>query len=264
MLGISGHKPPEETMQALTELCSDERNIVFVVSGDTEKNIESAIGGIVGLGLAAGNGGSISLPLKPGETTRKWEAIDLGVNWEAVLQRAMPVLSKFTARANGSFVKHTASSIGWSYYGCDPEWGEILASQLVIELEVTLHAFDVRIVKLKGVVEVVPRNLNKGKIVRKVLADHDADFILCMGDDVSDEKMFTSVFSVLAESDNQQNTSHVFTVTVGKKASNASYYLEQAQDVANLLVDMTNVRHGLGSGRAMSWDKDDCTEDLFV
>jgi len=263
MLGISGHKPPEETIEALTTLCSDKRNVVFVVSGDTESNIENAIGDIVGLGLAAGNGGTLSLPLKAGQTARKWEAIDLGIDWDAILVLAMPVLSKYTARANGSFVKHTSSSIGWSYYGCDPEWGEMLATQLVNELEVALHAFNVRIVKLKGVVEVVPRNLNKGRIVKRVLADHDADFILCMGDDVSDEKMFTSIFSVLAESQNQQ-TSHAFTVTVGKKASNASYYLENAQDVADLLVDMTNLRRGLGGGRAMSWDRDDCTTDLFA
>ena len=120
----------------------------------------------------------------------------------------MPVLSKYTARSNGSFVKLTAFSIGWSYYSCDPEWGSLQASHLVLELESELKQFDVRFVTLKGIVEIVPRRLNKGLIVKKVLRDVSkqqqqhgggVDFVLCCGDDISDEKMFTSVFSFIAE-----------------------------------------------------------------
>ena len=259
MLGISGNKPPEETIKALTKLCADKRNIVYVVSGDTEKNLENAIGDIPGLGLASGNGGSIAKPVGPGQTQRKWEDIDLGVDWGAVTNITLPILSKYTARANGSYVKQTSSSFGWSYYGCDPEWGEWLAAYLVVELEAALDAFDIRIVKLKGVVEVVPRKLNKGRIVKRVLRDNGADFVLCMGDDVSDEKMFTSVLSVLAESAVQQemnidnDTSHAFTVTVGMKASNASYFVENSTDVAELLIGMA----GLHERRTKSWDGND-------
>lgn len=68
-------------------------------------------------------------------------------------------------------------------------------------MENELRAFDVRFVTLKGIVEIVPRRLNKGLIVKKVLQEVAAknggqgvDFILCMGDDISDEKMFTVSF----------------------------------------------------------------------
>ena len=108
----------------------------------------------------------------------------------------MPIISKFTARTNGSFVKLTHSSIGWSYYSCDPEWGSIQSTHLVKELTEALAEFDVRFVALKGIVEVVPRKLNKGHIVKRILDDvnartGDVDFLLCMGDDIADEKMFT-------------------------------------------------------------------------
>merc|ERR1711862_173648 len=93
--------------------------------------------------------------------------------------------------------KLTHSSIGWSYYSCDPEWGSLQASHLVLELEQDLRPFDVRFVTLKGVVEILPRR-NKGLIVKKVLREvvkedggENLDFILCVGDDISDEKMFT-------------------------------------------------------------------------
>ena len=65
---------------------------------------------------------------------------------------------------------------------------------MVMELERDLAEFDVRFVHLKGIVEVIPRKLNKGIIVKKILRDVAArnenagvDFILCMGDDISDE-----------------------------------------------------------------------------
>lgn len=147
---------------------------------------------------------------------------------------------------------------------------------MVLELENELRAFDVRFVTLKGVIEIVPRKLNKGLIVKRVLRDIAArypdtgiDFVMCMGDDISDEKMFTSVFSYIAElgeppssgsagppvvrengqieplvaaTTTQQKVPVVpdplycFTVAVGKKATHATTFVNDAQEVANALV----------------------------
>jgi trehalose 6-phosphate synthase/phosphatase len=278
ILGTSGNKPPDEVIHALAKLSEDPRNIVYVVSGDAVENVMNALGHLPNLGLAVSNGARFSPPLKPGERERRWYTFDLGVDWDAVKRVALPVLSKYTARSNGSFVKLTSFSIGWSYYSCDPEWGSLQAAHLVLELEQVLRAYDVRFVTLKGIVEVVPRKLNKGLIVKKVLRDtavsspEGVDFVLCFGDDISDEKMFTSVFSFYAElGDDMANKSgpvvirddghredvpehtntaptavssakplpdrmYSFTVAVGKKPTHASCYVNDAQDVANALV----------------------------
>ena len=268
ILGTSGNKPVPEVIAALTDLCADPANTVYVVSGDSAENVINAIGNIPGLGLAVSNGAHFSPPVSVGK--RKWHVFDLGVDWDAVKRVALPVLSKYTARSNGSFVKLTQFSIGWSYYSCDPEWGSLQASHLVLELENELRAFDVRFVTLKGVVEILPRKLNKGLFVKKVLRDvggqseEGVDFILCMGDDISDEKMFTSVFSYIAEigdEDNAPPTPPVmgtppganltptrsiarnpmfsYTVAVGKKPSHASQWVTDAVEVGNLLVRIT-------------------------
>ena len=266
MQGAGGNRPPAETIKALIGLCADERNTVYVVSGDTEKNIENAIGHIEGIGLASGNGGSLSCPTFDKKAERKWETSNLGVDFDAVKRVALPILSKYTARANGSFIKLTSSSVGWSYYSCDPEWGNMLANSIIEELEDKLHSFDVRLVTLQGVgvIEVVPRKLNKGLVVKEVLGSTDLpDFVLCIGDDVSDEKMFTSVFSVIAQScaAGVDVPDHVFTVTVGKKFSNASYYVDDAADVADLLIRMDGGEYS--AGRAMSWDNEEGGRTMF-
>lgn len=212
ILGSSGFDVNPEVSKALTRLSADPRNTVFVVSGDSQENVVKAIGDVPGIGIAASNGACFSPTLKPDEDPmdRQWKYFDLGVDWVAVKKIVLPILAKYTARSNGSFVKLTHSSIGWSYYSCDPEWGSLQASHLVLELEHELRSFDVRFVMIKGIVEVVPRRLNKGLIAKNVLREVEEqsrngnssiDFILCMGDDIQDEKMFTSVFSFISEQD---------------------------------------------------------------
>ncbi|KAL7552438.1 hypothetical protein ACHAWF_015709, partial [Thalassiosira exigua] len=208
-IGSAGDAPPQAVCSSLEKLCADPLNTVFVVSGDNLENVDSAIGNIPGLGLAASNGSCFSPPLRNGDLARTWLALDLGVDWGSVKRVALPIMAKFTARTNGSFIKVAHSSIGWSYYSCDPEFGSLQAKYLVMELEQDLAAFDVRFVNLKGIVEVIPRRLNKGIIVKKILRDVAArdgnagvDFILCM------------------------------------KTTHASQYTDGAEDVADLLVKM--------------------------
>ena len=298
ILGTSGFKPPPAALQALRDLCADPCNTVFVVSGDAQETLEAALGGIPGLYLAASNGACYSPPSKEPGDRRKWLSFDLGVDIEAVKQVALPVLSKYTARTNGSFIKLTHSSIGWSYYSSDPEWGAMQATHLALELEHVLTKFDVRFVTLKGIMEIVPRRLNKGLIVKKVLREVAArnggdgvDFILCMGDDVSDEKMFASVYSFISEidedysnvlpsptvlhSDEQDSSMYfleetpslkwkdskqpifAFTVAVGKKPSHAALYVDDARDVANVLMSMTGRTVDLMPRRSASWDMEE-------
>ena len=79
--------------QALSTLCEDPNNTVFVVSGDSQENVEEAIGHIPRLGLAASNGACFAPPLKPGETARSWKFFDKGVDWDAVKKVCLPVKS---------------------------------------------------------------------------------------------------------------------------------------------------------------------------
>jgi trehalose 6-phosphate synthase/phosphatase len=260
----------------------------------------SALGHLSNLGLAVSNGARFSAPMSDQDSERRWQTFDLGVDWDAVKRVALPVLSKYTARSNGSFVKLTTFSIGWSYYSCDPEWGSLQASHLVLELEAELKAFDVRFVTLKGIVEVVPRKLNKGLIVKKVLRDisqkspEAIDFVLCLGDDISDEKMFTSVFSFIAEMGDEASANpdppvvnedgtleepqdwsmagatirdplYCYTCAVGKKPSHASMYVTDAQEVANALVLLAKGEYPRSGGSAVApdWGADTATNNMF-
>lgn len=65
------------------------------------------------------------------------------------------------------------------------------------------------------------------------------DFVLCIGDDRSDEDMFEIIGSAVTNGVLSSNTS-VFACTVGQKPSKAKYYLDDTAEVVNMLVALAD------------------------
>lgn len=106
-------------------------------------------------------------------------------------------MNKYTYRTNGTCVSSRFPGVGWSYFGADPDWGKQQAIQLQLELEAGLAQYDVNIKSLvPGSIEVVPKNLIKGKIVSMLLnkvvemrAGRVPDMITVMSADEADDGM---------------------------------------------------------------------------
>ena len=88
----------------------------------------------------------------------------------------------------------------------------------------------------KGYVEACHQDVNKGamaaRMVDLLVADGRGalEFVLCAGDDSTDELMFTALHAKLG-----RNNPHLFTATVGRKPSEAESYLEGHSEVVELL-----------------------------
>uniref|UniRef100_A0A0A9EDH8 Trehalose-6-phosphate synthase n=1 Tax=Arundo donax TaxID=35708 RepID=A0A0A9EDH8_ARUDO len=70
------------------------------------------------------------------------------------------------------------------------------------------------------------------------------DFVLCIGDDRSDEDMFQLITSA-ACGDSLASTAEVFACTVGRKPSKAKYYLDDAAEVVRLMQGLAYVSEEL-------------------
>ena len=102
------------------------------------------------------------------------------------------------------------------------------------ELENTVgKKWDVEVMQGKANLEVRPTFINKGEIVKRLVASYGTavgqppEFALCLGDDFTDEDMFRALnASALAPE-------HVFTVTVGasSKMTLAHWHLLEPSDV---------------------------------
>lgn len=83
------------------------------------------------------------------------------------------------------------------------------------------------------------QGVSKGIVSEKILSSmcdngRKADFLLCIGDDRSDEDMFEGITRIVDKDMVAANTS-VYACTVGQKPSKAKYYLDDTADVINML-----------------------------
>lgn len=79
------------------------------------------------------------------------------------------------------------------------------------------------------------QGVSKGKVVEELIStmrneEKSPDFLLCLGDDRSDEDMFESIANLALPT-----TSQVFACTIGYKPSRAKYYLDDTGHVIRLL-----------------------------
>lgn len=80
----------------------------------------------------------------------------------------------------------------------------------------------------------IPHDINKSSIANRILQDTTPDFVLSIGDDRSDEDMFTYL--------NKQKQLKVVTCTVGTRSTEANYYIP---NVGSVLSTLENLCHSL-------------------
>lgn len=88
------------------------------------------------------------------------------------------------------------------------------------------------------------QGVSKGRVAEKILAHmsderKQADFVLCIGDDRSDEDMFEIIGSAVSGRILSYNT-EIFACTVGQKPSKAKYYLDDSSEVVTMLESLAD------------------------
>jgi len=71
-------------------------------------------------------------------------------------------------------------------------------------------------------------------LLNMVNAGNPPDFVMCIGDDRSDEDMFESILSTVS-CPSLPSAPEIFACTVGRKPSKAKYFLDDTTDVVKLL-----------------------------
>ena len=113
----SAAKPTERALKVLTQLTSDVKNYVYIVSGRDQDTLQDWLGGVPRLGFSAEHGcffreiGSTEWNSNQACTDDSWK--------ESVL----PVFEYFTERTVGSFIEHKTASLTWHYRLADPDFG---------------------------------------------------------------------------------------------------------------------------------------------
>jgi len=114
------------------------------------------------------------------------ESLDL--SWK---KDVMEIFSYYTERTPGSSIEEKQASVTWHYRQADPIFGSWQAKECHNHLENNFTNIPAEIMVGKKNIEVRPKAINKGEIVRRLAKEfHEAEFVYCTGDDKTDEDMF--------------------------------------------------------------------------
>ncbi|KAJ3085341.1 Trehalose-6-P synthase/phosphatase complex synthase subunit [Quaeritorhiza haematococci] len=144
-----------------------------------------------------------------------------------------PLFQHYTERTPGSFIEEKEVNITWHYRNADPEFGSWQAAELQVNLEKILSHMAVSIILGNKTLELRPSMVDKATATRAIMKDlhcpTETDFVLCVGDGKTDEV----VFQILNE-----QIPDCLTATVGKKQTEAKYYVESVRDVEGLISEI--------------------------
>ncbi|KAK7389044.1 hypothetical protein VNO78_23876 [Psophocarpus tetragonolobus] len=231
--------PSPEIIDVLNNLCCDPKNTVFIVSGRGKIMLSEWFDHCENLGIAAEHGYFLKWSQ---QSTWETNHMSTAFSWKEIVE---PVMRLYTEATDGSYIETKESALVWHYYDADPDFGSWQAKQLLDHLDNLSANEPVTVKQGKHIIEVMSQGITKGLVVEDILSKmtkngKSPDFILCIGDDRSDEDMFDSLLNKVytgASSPAQE----IFACTVGQKPSKARYYLDDTEDVMRLLQALATV-----------------------
>ncbi|XP_009411218.2 probable alpha,alpha-trehalose-phosphate synthase [UDP-forming] 7 [Musa acuminata AAA Group] len=226
-------QPSAEIIRIINALCADKKNVIFVVSGRGRDSLGKWFSRCKKLGIAAEHGFFMRWT-----RDNEWEACSQSTDF-GWMQMAEPVMKLYTEATDGSYMETKESALVWHHQDADPGFGSAQAKEMLDHLESVLANEPVLVKSGQFIVEVKPQGVSKGLVAEKILSSmmedgRQADFVLCIGDDRSDEDMFEGIAGIMTRNLVAPHTS-LFACTVGQKPSKAKYYLDDTTDVVSML-----------------------------
>ena len=218
LVGFSGDiddaTPNEELFNLLNKLISDPKNNVVIISGRRHETLQNWFGDL-----------DVNFIAEHGAWQKyrgtDWTSLPSLTNaWKREIKT---LLDTYTDRTPGSFVEEKSFSLVWHYRKAEAGLGELRANEIVSNLRVLAADKGLKMMPGNKVIEFKNMEVNKGKAALNYLHGKTTDFMIALGDDYTDEDIFTA----LPES--------AITIKVGEVKSAAQYYLLDHLEVRKLL-----------------------------
>ncbi|MDB5248877.1 MAG: bifunctional alpha,alpha-trehalose-phosphate synthase (UDP-forming)/trehalose-phosphatase [Segetibacter sp.] len=215
LVRIPSEAAPKPTLISFLEkLCSDEKNEVFIISGRDAATLEKWLGHVK-LHFIAEHGAVVKY--KNGG----WEQqTTIPSAWKDEIR---PMLQSYVFRCAGSFIEEKQHALTWHYRNTHEGLGFIRSRELLNNLLQLTANSHLQVIDGNKVLEVRLTGMDKGMTALKVVNKLSPDFTLCIGDDTTDEDMFTAL------------DTKAFTIKVGAGSTSANFNIAQQKDVLSFL-----------------------------
>ena len=230
-------KPSRQLLNCLHRLGANPRNELVLLSGRDKAALENWFGALP-VGLVAEHGAWIK------EYEKSWQIIKpLRADWKTIL---FPILQSYTDRVPGSWIEEKEFSVVWHYRVADEERGTLAARELTDDLIALTANIDVQVMQGNKTVEVRNAGVHKGLASQRWLLKNPFDFILAIGDDLTDEDMFTLL------------PGRAYSIRVGNRPTRARFHLRGPDEVLQLLESLIDGEYiEKFSAQASAWPSHD-------
>ncbi|TBO39789.1 bifunctional alpha,alpha-trehalose-phosphate synthase (UDP-forming)/trehalose-phosphatase [Pedobacter kyonggii] len=209
--------PGELLLSQLSVLSLDPRVSLYIISGRDSATLEKWLGHLP-IGLIGEHGAKVKAI--GGDWTVAID--DMAAGWKTEIR---PVMEEMVSRTPGSFIEEKDFSLAWHYRKTEASLGLKRAGELSGRLREITPGLSLDVLDGNRVIEVRNHGINKGRAVENILKEKQNSFILCIGDDHTDEDMFRAL----------AGKKGTFTIKVGNQASLADYNLHSPHVVSSLL-----------------------------
>ncbi|HEX9513626.1 MAG TPA: bifunctional alpha,alpha-trehalose-phosphate synthase (UDP-forming)/trehalose-phosphatase [Puia sp.] len=206
--------PDNAVKEMLLRLTGDPKNHVIVISGRDVSSLDRWLG-MLPITLIAEHGASFRM------RNNAWQQmVSVSDLWKEEIRRIMQL---YVIRCAGSFIEEKTNTIAWHYRNTQTGLGFSRSRELLNTLSQLIQNTTLQVIDGNKVVEVRIAGFDKGAASLKIVNEVDPDFVLCIGDDTTDEDMFKAL------------AGEAYTIKVTNGASAAQYTILSQQQVLPLL-----------------------------
>jgi trehalose 6-phosphate synthase/phosphatase len=206
--------PGEELKRLLRSMSRKANTTLVVISGRSRKTLEAWLGDL-DIGLIVEHGAWIR------EKGRDWSLLEPAQDaWKKGVKE---VLLQYVDRTPGASLEEKDFSLALHYRNVDAEVAPLRMREVKEDLLTIASELNLEVLEGEKVLEVRNPGVNKGRAALRLISGSDWDFILAIGDDRTDEDLF----SALPDS--------AYSIKVGVGPTRARYNLDNVAAVRNLL-----------------------------
>jgi trehalose 6-phosphate synthase/phosphatase len=212
-------KPDTQLLHLLSHLAEDAGNRLVIISGRDHHTLDNWLG-FLPVDIIAEHGAWYK------ERDKEWKSHrDAGGSWK---KEFAEVLAAFTRSTPGALIEEKTYSISWHYRQCEAGLANRRVAEIREALESKATRLGLQLLNGDKVIEIRNPGINKGKTAIKLTYDAKYDFIMAIGDDATDEDMFSAL------------PSGAVTIKVGTRVTAASNFVNNYTEVRALLHQLRN------------------------
>ena len=222
---------PSKKLTGLINTINSSKFIISIISGRQLKDLKKILYNInlTKINLIGSHGAEIKFA---GENNIIYQYDNNLLRDNDIIKNLKKKILKFAAKIENSMIEEKPFSFAFHYRN-SPIKEKTKINELIDYLREQEKIYKFRYLEMKKVIEVMPAGINKGSVISKILKKYNESsrkiknaFTICIGDDVSDEDLFTA---------NRTGINIKVSKQPNLTKTAATYYLKSPREVLSFL-----------------------------